>query len=131
MCVYSTLDRKIFTLKIIRVKNFCVDKFSQFCSTRKIFLMVNGYNMDEHLESSKHLVYYQVTGEPGIAGCSRQSDIYLGMGGGWSLHAHLLIDHCYVSSIFVCLIFAVGLGREIINTEIYPIYGIPVGCTVQ
>jgi len=33
--------------------------------------------MDECLESSWRLVYYQVSGEQGIAGCSRQSDIYL------------------------------------------------------
>ena len=33
--------------------------------------------MDEHLESSWRLVYYQVSGEPGIARCSHQSDIYL------------------------------------------------------
>ena len=63
---------------MIRVKNFGVDKFSRFRSIRDIFLMVNGYNLDEHLESSERLVYYQVTGEPGIAGCSRRSDIYRG-----------------------------------------------------
>ena len=33
--------------------------------------------MDEHLESSWHLVYYQVSGEAGITCYSRQSDIYL------------------------------------------------------
>ena len=38
-----TVDWEIFTLKIIRVKNFCVDIFS----IREIFLTVNGYNMDE------------------------------------------------------------------------------------
>ena len=37
----STVDREIFTLKIIRVKIFCVVKFSWFCSTREIFLMVD------------------------------------------------------------------------------------------
>ena len=42
------------------------------------FLAVDGCNMDERLESSWHLVYYQVLREPGIAGCSRRSDIYLG-----------------------------------------------------
>ena len=72
-------------LKIIRVKKFRVDKFLQFRSIREIFLTVNGYNVDEHLESSERLVYYQVTGEPGIAGCSRRSDIYLG---GCGLRAH-------------------------------------------
>ena len=44
----------------------------------QFFLMIDDYNMDERLESSWHLVYYQVSGEPGIAGCSRRSDIYLG-----------------------------------------------------
>ena len=47
-----TVDWEIFTLKIIRVKTFRVNKFLQFHSIRKIFLMVNGYNMDKHLESS-------------------------------------------------------------------------------
>ena len=30
---------------------------------RKIFVMVADYNMDEHLESSYRLLYYQVSGE--------------------------------------------------------------------
>ena len=47
-----TIDREIFTLKIICVKNFHVNKFSWFRSICEIFLTVNGYNMDEHLESS-------------------------------------------------------------------------------
>ena len=47
----DTVDREIFTLKIIRMKNFRVVKFSQFQSIREI-LMVNDYNMDELLESS-------------------------------------------------------------------------------
>ena len=34
----STVDRDIFTLKIIRVKNFCVDKFSRFRLILEIFL---------------------------------------------------------------------------------------------
>ena len=39
--LYETLiivDQKIFTLKIIHVKNFCADKFSQFHSILEIFL---------------------------------------------------------------------------------------------
>ena len=64
-------------LKIIHAKNFHVAKFSQFCSIREI-LTVDSCNMDERLESSSHLVYYQISGEPGIARCSRRSDIYLG-----------------------------------------------------
>ena len=67
----STVDREIFTLKIICVKNVHVVKFSRFRSIREIFLTVDDYNMDEHLESSYRLVYYRVSGEPGIAGCSR------------------------------------------------------------
>ena len=65
-----------FALKIIRVKKFRVDKFSRFRSIREIFLTVDDCNMDEHLESLWLLVYYRVSGEPGIAGCSCQSDIY-------------------------------------------------------
>ena len=62
-------------LKIMHVKNFRVVKFSQSRSIREIFLTVDDCNMDERLESSWRLVYYQVSGEPGIACCSRRSDI--------------------------------------------------------
>jgi len=58
------------------VKNFRVVKFSQFRSIPEIFLTVDYCNMDKRLESSWRLVYYQVSGEPGIAGYSRHSDIY-------------------------------------------------------
>ena len=68
-CIH-TVDRKIFTLKIIRVKIFRV-KFSQFRSIREIFLTVDGCNMNKRLENSWHLVYYQVSGEQGITGCGR------------------------------------------------------------
>ena len=68
-----TVDREIFTLKIIRVKNFRAVKFSRF---REFFLTVDYCNMDERLESSWRLVYYQVSGEPRIAHCSRRSDVY-------------------------------------------------------
>ena len=40
--------------------------------------MVDSYNTNEYLESSLWLDYYQVLEEPDIAGCSHQSDIYLG-----------------------------------------------------
>ena len=54
--MYSAVDREIFTLQIIlqiiRMKNFRVVKFSRFHLIRKIFLTVDDYNMDEHLESS-------------------------------------------------------------------------------
>ena len=48
----STVDREIFTLKIILMKNFRVVKFLQFHSICGIFLMVDDCNMNEHLESS-------------------------------------------------------------------------------
>ena len=48
----DTADREIFMLKIIRIKNFCVNKSSQFRSIHEIFLTVNGNSMNEHLESS-------------------------------------------------------------------------------
>ena len=37
-CRSGNVDWEIFTLKIIRVKNFCVNKFSRFRSIRENFL---------------------------------------------------------------------------------------------
>ena len=95
----NTVDREIFVL-IIRVKNFRVIKFSRFRSIREIFLTVDDSSMDERLESSWRLVYYQVRGEPGIAGCSRRSDIYLGECG--LTRASLFTDHRRVILFFAC-----------------------------
>ena len=53
-------------LKIILVKNFRVVKFSQFILIRELFLTVDYCNMDEHLESSWCLVYYQVSESQGL-----------------------------------------------------------------
>ena len=61
-----------FTLKIIRVKIFVLS----FDLQKKI-LTVDDCNKDECLAGFWHLVYYQVSGQPGIAGCSRHSGIYL------------------------------------------------------
>ena len=90
----------MFTLKTILVKIFHVIKFSRFRSIRKIFLTVDDCSMDERLESSWRLVYYQVSGEPGIAGCSRRLDIYPGECG--LAHASLFIACGCVSLIFAC-----------------------------
>ena len=49
MITYSTVDREIL---IIRMKNFRVVKFLRFRLIREIFLTVDDYNMDKHLESS-------------------------------------------------------------------------------
>ena len=46
-----TVDWEIFVLKIIRVKNFRGVKFSRFLLIHEIFLTVDGYDVDEHLES--------------------------------------------------------------------------------
>ena len=70
--------------------------------------------MDERLESCWRLIYYQVSGEPGIARCSRRSDIYPRERG--LARASLFTDHRHVILFFACLIFAVGLDREIIST---------------
>ena len=59
-------------LKIIHVK---ILNFRGFVQSAKNFLTVDDCNMNERLESSWHLVYYQVPGKSGIARCSRQSDI--------------------------------------------------------
>ena len=88
-----------------RVKNnscekFRVIKFSRFHLFREIFLTVDDRNMNERLESSWRLVYYQVSGEPGITGCSRRSDIYLGKCG--FVHASLFSDHRGVILFFTC-----------------------------
>ena len=56
--------------------------------------------MDERLESSYRLVYYQVSGEPGIAGYSRRLDIYPGECG--LARASLFINLRLVSLIFAC-----------------------------
>ena len=87
----TTVDREIFVLKIIRVKNFRVVKFSRFRSIREIFLTVDYCNMDERLESSYRLAYYHVSGEPGIARCSRRSDIYIPCGVWTCTQAYSLI----------------------------------------
>ena len=71
---YNAVD---WGIKIICIKNFRGVKISQFHSILEVFLTVDSYNMDEHLESSEHLVYYQVSSESGITGCSRQSNIYV------------------------------------------------------
>ena len=69
----STVDPEIFTLKIIRVKNFRVVKFSRSRLIRQISLTVDncmqyGRALGEFLGFSP---LYQVSGEPGIARCSR------------------------------------------------------------
>ena len=79
-------------------KHFYGVKFSRFCSICEIILAVNGCNMDKRLESSWHLVYYQVSGEPEIAGCSHQPDINLGECG----LAHKCDHHRHVILFFAC-----------------------------
>ena len=69
--------------------------------------------MDERLESMWLLVYYQVSGELGIARCSHRLDIYLGECG---LARKLIHWSSPRNLFFACLIFAVGLDREIILT---------------
>ena len=71
-------------------------KFSWFRSIREIFLMVADYNMDARLESSHRLVYYRVSREPGIAGCSRQ------YGGEVDSRASLFIDRRRIGLTFAC-----------------------------
>ena len=43
-----TVDREIFTLKIICIIIFCGVKFLQFHLIHEIFLKVDSYNIDEH-----------------------------------------------------------------------------------
>ena len=65
----TTVAQKIFTLEIICVKNYRVVKFSRFRSIYEFILTVDNYNMDKRMESFYLLVYYRVSGDPGIAGC--------------------------------------------------------------
>ena len=73
LCVY--LRSGNFHVKNNLREKFRVVKFSRSRSIREIFLTVDDCNMDKRLESSWRLVYYQVSGEPGIARCSRRLDI--------------------------------------------------------
>ena len=101
-------------LKIICVKNFRVNEFLWFRSIREIFLTVNSYYIDEHLENSWRLVYYQVAGEPGIADCSRQ---YRTFTSGDVDFVHMLTHWSSPRNLyFHVLNFAVGLDCEIILT---------------
>ena len=59
-----------------------------------IFLTVDDYSVDERLESFQCLVYYQVSGEPGIV---TQSSIRHLPGGMWTACTYLFIDHHHVS----------------------------------
>jgi len=61
------------------MKNSHVVKFSPFSFDSRNFLTVDYCNMDEHLESSWCLVYYQVSGESGIVHCSRRSTLPRGV----------------------------------------------------
>jgi len=63
------------------------------------FLTIDDWNMEERLESFWCLVNYQVSGEPGIAGCSRRSDIYLGKCG---LACKIIHRSSPCNFIFVC-----------------------------
>ena len=90
-------------------KNFHVDKFFTVRSIHKIFLTVDGYIMNEHLERSYHLVYYQVSGEAAIAGCntvavrsSHLLDVYLGRCGHECAHFTFVAHHCAKFFLFLC-----------------------------
>ena len=99
---HHTVDREIFALKIIHVKNFRVIKFSQFHLIHKIFLTVDDCSMDERLESSWRLVYYPVSGEPGIAGCIVINQTFtLGINV-WTCTRQLFTDHRRVILFFAC-----------------------------
>ena len=101
-------------LKIICVKNFHVVKFSWSRSIRELFLTIKDCNMDERLESSWGLVYYQVSGEPGITSCVVVHRTFTP----WSVNlcASIFTDHRHVILFVACLIFTVGLNCEIILT---------------
>ena len=82
--------------------NKFINKFLWFHSICGIFLTIDSCNMN------KCLVYYQVSGEPGIASYSHRWDIHLGS---VDLLTSLFIDHHRL-----ILFFAVCLHHEIILT---------------
>ena len=114
----DTVDRKIFTLKIIRVKIFRVVKFSRFRLIREIFLMVDYYNMDKSIESSYRLVYYRVSGEPEIGSLVVVVDQTFIPGS-----VDLRLPPCKFN--FRVLKFRGWLRpQNYFNSKIFPIYGI-------
>ena len=83
------------------------------------FLTVDGYNKDERLEHSQCLVYYPVSGKPGIIGCnavavksSRQSDFYFRRCG----HACMLIHR---SSPHKCFYSCVKFSQLFITVKLF------------
>ena len=84
--------------------------FRGFVQFVEFFLTIDSCNMDTCL------VYYQVSGEPGIASYSHRWDIYLGECG----LAHKLI---HWSSPFNFIFRGWSPPRNYFNSEISPIYG--------
>ena len=78
-----TLHREIFTLKIIRVKKILWYTFV-VCSVRKIFLTVDGYNMNKNVGCNAVAV-----------SCRRRSGIFLGKCG--RARGSLFVDHRHVN----------------------------------
>ena len=120
-CVRSwlnTIDREIFTLKIIRVKIFHVIKFSRFRSIREFFLTVDNCNMDKLLESSWGLVY--TTRYQESHGSLAVVFIYLGECGPACKLIHWSSPRNFI---FHVLNFrGWSRPRNYFNSEIFPIY---------
>ena len=110
-----TIDWEISMLKFFMLLNF--RGFVQSAN----FFMVDVYNMDEHLKSFYRLVYYWVSGEWGIAGCSSRSDIYPGECGFVRTSFHWSLP-CKFN---FCVLKFHGWSRprNYFNSEIFPIYG--------
>ena len=96
---FDTVDQEIFTLKIIHVNNFLGFFFAVSFNPQTFF---NSWQLQYGQAPGEFLalVYYQVSREPGIAGCSRLSDIYL-----WEcglVCASLFTDHLHIILSFAC-----------------------------
>ena len=109
------------------MKTFRV-KLSRSRSIREIFLTVHDCNMDERLESSWRLVYYQVSGEPGIARCIVVDRTF--NSGSVDLRASLFTDHRRVILFFAFNFRGWSRQRNYFNSEIFPIYCILVNALV-
>ena len=95
----NIVDLGIFTLETSCEKNFRGVKFFAVLFDLCNFLTVYGCKVDERLESSWRLVYYQVQESQGSMAVFVDLTFTLGS---MDLRTSLFIDHCCVILFFTC-----------------------------